>query len=181
MADSGSSGVTVIKMTEAEIREAAELYKLSVADYLAGLDNGTCLNLTLKKQQLQSEAAQQAMFGSTGAGLGGVAVLGAAGSLFGGGAAYGQNGYHRPPQPPVIHVQTPGGMHPSAHSQPSHPQGFGFGSPRPAQGVNLPQSAKPAAKPQAAKPAARPQAKKPGAGRTALNQHAAAKKPGGKK
>ena len=37
------------KMSESEIREAAELYKMSIGDYLTGLDNGTCLTLKGKK------------------------------------------------------------------------------------------------------------------------------------
>ena len=194
--DTGSTGTTIKKMTEAEIKEAAELYKLSVADYLTGLDNGTCLNLTLKKKQVQSEAAQQSMFGSGsslgGSALGGMAALGAAGSLFGGSPVYVQSGYNRPPQQTVIHVQPAGGMHPQqmhaqpVHAQQMHPQqmptqNMGFGGVKPSQGVNLPQSSKPAAKPQAQKPAAKPQAKKPASGKTALSQHAQAKKPGGKK
>lgn len=64
------------KMSEAEIKEAAKLYKMDVADYLTGLDNGTCLTLKGKKaadQQAQtsSAASEPAAFGLPGiAGLG---------------------------------------------------------------------------------------------------------------
>ncbi len=41
------------KMTEAEILEAAGLYGMTVAQYLSGLDNGSCLPLSEKKQEDQ--------------------------------------------------------------------------------------------------------------------------------
>ena len=64
------------KMSEAEIKEAAELYKMSVGDYLTGLDNGTCLTLKGKKAadhqaQFSTAASEPASFGLPGiAGIG---------------------------------------------------------------------------------------------------------------
>ena len=64
------------KMSEAEIKEAAELYKMSIGDYLTGLDNGTCLTLKGKKAadqqaQFSSAASEPASFGLPGiAGIG---------------------------------------------------------------------------------------------------------------
>lgn len=89
------------KMSEAEIKEAAELYKMSVGDYLTGLDNGICLTLKGKKaadQQAQftSAASEPASFG-----IPGIAALGLLGS-----ALIHQTEippyYHRP-QGPMFH------------------------------------------------------------------------------
>ena len=69
------------KMSESEIKEAAELYKMSIGDYLTGLDNGTCLTLKGKKaadQQAQftSAASEPASFGIPG--IAGLGLLGSA-------------------------------------------------------------------------------------------------------
>ncbi len=57
------------KMSEAEIREAALLYHVSVGDYLTGLDNGKYLTLSGKKAvdaQRQSSSAPQSSAGIPG-------------------------------------------------------------------------------------------------------------------
>ena len=61
------------KMSEAEIKEAAGLYGVSVGDYLTGLDNGKYLNLTAKKQ---ADAAGKSNFSPSSAGMAGMAGIG---------------------------------------------------------------------------------------------------------
>ena len=78
--DDDEDSSLVAKMSEAEIKEAAELYKMSVGDYLTGLDNGICLTLKGKKAadqqaQFSSAASEPASFG-----LPGIAALGLLGS-----------------------------------------------------------------------------------------------------
>lgn len=69
------------KMSEAEIKEAAALYKVSVGDYLTGLDNGKYLTLSGKKEaDAQGESAS---LSPASMGLPGMAAIGMmAGSIF---------------------------------------------------------------------------------------------------
>ena len=71
--DDDSGSILGTKMSEAEIKEAAGLYGVSVGDYLTGLDNGKYLNLTAKK-----EADQQgrASWSPSAAGMAGMAGIG---------------------------------------------------------------------------------------------------------
>ena len=50
------------KMSEAEIREAAALYKVSVGDYMTGLDNGRYLTLKGKKEADTQKAADSSSY-----------------------------------------------------------------------------------------------------------------------
>ena len=70
------------KMSEAEIREAASLYKVTVGEYLTGLDNGRYLTLSGKKE---ADAQKLSGAGLTpeSIGLPGMAAVGGfAGSIF---------------------------------------------------------------------------------------------------
>ena len=77
--DSGSA--LGAKMSEAEIKEAAALYKVSVGDYLTGLDNGKYLTLSGKKEADAQGA--DASLSPASMGLPGMAAIGMmAGSIF---------------------------------------------------------------------------------------------------
>ncbi|MBR6088467.1 MAG: hypothetical protein IKP86_00940 [Anaerolineaceae bacterium] len=61
------------KMSEAEIKEAAALYRISVGDYLTGLDNGKYLTLNAKKE---ADKAGRSGWSPESAGIAGVAGIG---------------------------------------------------------------------------------------------------------
>ena len=77
------------KMSEAEIREAAGLYNVSVGSYLTGLDNGRYLTLKGKKEadkQAASASVPSSSYDPASIGLPGMAAIGMfASSIFGGG------------------------------------------------------------------------------------------------
>ena len=84
------------KMTESEINEMADYYKVSVAEYLNGLDNGKYLTLSNKKTAAAAEAqyTQSNTSSSAGGSLSDLSGLGGAiglGSLLFGGSSYNYN------------------------------------------------------------------------------------------
>ncbi len=100
--DSDSEGENPLgaKMSEAEIKEAAALYGVSVSAYLTGLDNGKYLTLAGKKA-LNSGSYSNAS-ATVVPGIAGVGAL--AGALLGG-----KQQAHRPPQPPADASRPPRG------------------------------------------------------------------------
>ena len=88
-----------IKMSEAEIREAASIYKVSVGDYLTGLDNGKYLTLNGKKEADKQEMASSHMPDAMGIpGMAAISML--AGSMFGGNMFGGGNRPQSVPRQP---------------------------------------------------------------------------------
>lgn len=79
------------KMSESEIKEAASLYGVSVADYLIGLDNGKYLTLAAKQAENASSNMEYT-------GIPGVAGLGMSA-----GAMLGDNGFGYRPRPKEHH------------------------------------------------------------------------------
>lgn len=61
------------KMSEVEIKEAAALYKVSVGEYLTGLDNGKYLNLSAKKS---ADKQGNSSWSPASAGMAGMAGIG---------------------------------------------------------------------------------------------------------
>lgn len=87
--DSNSMGA---KMSEAEIKEAASLYGVSVGEYLTGLDNGKYLTLAGRKAAASSSSSSADSFTPAAAGVAGIAGIGAfANYLFND-----HSHYHRP-------------------------------------------------------------------------------------
>ena len=64
------------KMSEAEIREAASLYNVSVGTYLTGLDNGKYLTLKGKKEADAQGVSNTSSFAPASMGLPGMAAVG---------------------------------------------------------------------------------------------------------
>ena len=71
--DDDSDSTLGAKMSEAEIKEAAALYKVSVGEYLTGLDNGKYLNLSAKKA---ADAQGHSGWSPASAGAAGLAGIG---------------------------------------------------------------------------------------------------------
>lgn len=118
------------KMTEQEIVSAASSCGVSVGTYLTGLDNGTYLTPSAKKEQekiQQTRTSNAGMFaGAAGLGgtiLGGSSILGGSGSsLFGNGRNNNDSGRRMPPPPP----QGQNGSNRNSNQRPSRPeQGMG--------------------------------------------------------
>ncbi len=79
------------KMSEAEIKEAAGLYKVTVGEYLTGLDNGKYLTLSGKKEA-DAQGVSASSYSPASIGLPGMAAVGMfAGSIF-------SNSAYRKPQ-----------------------------------------------------------------------------------
>ena len=152
------------KMTESEIREMADYYKVSVSEYLTGLDNGKYLTLSNKKtaaaaEQTYSSTHMDDMQGSSPlSGLAGLAGAIGLGSMLFGGSSYNYSaarpkpGYHGYGQ----HYSNTGSKPPQSTS-PFF--GVPVQQPRPEVKPQV-QQPKPAAKPSAqqSKPAAKPSA-----------------------
>ncbi|MBP3869900.1 MAG: hypothetical protein J6E46_02860 [Faecalicoccus sp.] len=75
------------KMSESEIKEAASLYGVSIADYLIGLDNGKYLTLAAKKAEAASSTTEY------------TCIPGVAGLGMWAGAMLGDNGFGYRPRP----------------------------------------------------------------------------------
>ena len=171
------------KMTESEIREMADYYKVSVGEYLTGLDNGKYLTLSNKKtaaaaEQTYSSTHMDDMQGSSPlSGLAGLAGAIGLGSMLFGGSSYNYSaarpkpGYHGYGQ----HYSNTGSKPPQSTS-PFF--GVPVQQPRPEVKPQM-QQPKPAAKPsvQQSKPAAKPSAQQP---KPAAKPSAQQSKPSGK-
>ena len=127
------------KMSESEIEEMAKFYGVSVADYLAGLDNGKYLTMSNKKtaakaeeQYMSSQPSQQSGGMSGMAGLAGLAGMVGLGSMLFGGSSYNYDAarkptYHHPTvvvKPPVSQNKPQAGQvrPPLPGAKPSAPQ-----------------------------------------------------------
>ncbi len=124
------------KMSEAEIREASDLYHVSVGDYLTGLDNGKYLTLKGKKAadaQSVSSSVPASSYTPASIGLPGMAAIGMfASSMFSNsGSRHPQSSQHHPSQPVYRDVPSrpsqsqnqfrmPSGS--SEHQRPSRPE-----------------------------------------------------------
>lgn len=92
------------KMSEAEIKEAASLYGVSVSDYLTGLDNGKYLTLAGRKEA--ASIGNAADYTPVGAGVSGVAGIGLlAGALLGRNKRTGAHHDAPPQRPPMDNMQ----------------------------------------------------------------------------
>lgn len=102
--DSETESALGAKMSEAEIKEAASLYKVSVGDYLTGLDNGKYLTLSGKKKA--DEQGVNTSYTPSSMGLPGMAAVGMfASSMFSNSgrrrpqSSYSQSNRPQPPRP----------------------------------------------------------------------------------
>lgn len=84
------------KMSEAEIKEAASLYNVSVGSYLTGLDNGRYLTLKAKKEVNAQGASSDSSYTPASMGLPGMAAIG----MFAGSIFSNSSGWKRPQQMP---------------------------------------------------------------------------------
>lgn len=131
------------KMTESEIKEMAEYYKVSVAEYLTGLDNGKYLTLSNKKTAAAAEEqySQSNTSSYTSGSLSDLSGLGGAiglGSLLFGGSSYNYNAA-RPEQykPGTYSYQTGSSAKPpQTGSNTRPPQYSGQGFPEPPAGMH---------------------------------------------
>ena len=91
------------KMTEAEIREMADYYNVSVSEYLTGLDNGRYLTLSNKKTAAAAEQTYSSTHmddmqgGSSLSGLAGLAGAIGLGSMLFGGSSYNYSAARKKP------------------------------------------------------------------------------------
>lgn len=114
------------KMSEAEIKEAAGLYNVSVGDYLTGLDNGKYLNLSAKKQ---ADAQGKSTWSPSSIGMAGMAGIG----MIASGLMNSGSGKRRPQSMPQHTPQYRDQPHPVQHSNPRPEQKIEQRKPKPVQ------------------------------------------------
>lgn len=117
--DDDNANALGAKMSEAEIREAASLYGVSVSDYLTGLDNGKYLTLAGRKAAASSGLGDTIAPAATGiTGLAGIGLF--ANQLLNNNSYYNRPGYYgRPPHnEPPHHSEPP---HYTGHNRPQSP------------------------------------------------------------
>ena len=125
--DDDSDSALGVKMSEAEIKEAAALYKVSVGEYLTGLDNGKYLNLSAKKA---ADAQGRSGWSPAAAGAAGLAGIGMFAHDF-----MSESGKRKHPQDRPQRPRHPDEQRPSQYSaaRPSKPA-----EPRPSQSRSKP-------------------------------------------
>lgn len=112
--ENGVESALGAKMSESEIKEAAALYKVSVGEYLTGLDNGKYLNLSAKKQ---ADKQGESTFSPAAAGMAGMAGIGMFASEL-----MSESGRKRPYDMPQRPAQQWGSPRPAQRSDPNPAQ-----------------------------------------------------------